>query len=38
VDSRVLGISVLLDFVAALGFDRYLALFFDLGNLAARLS
>jgi hypothetical protein len=36
--SRVLGIGVLLDSVAAIGFNGNLALFLDLGNLAARLS
>ena len=37
-DSRVLGVGILLDLVAALGFDGDLALFLDLGNFAARLS
>lgn len=38
VDSRVLRVGILLDLVAALGFDGNLALFLDLGNFAARLS
>lgn len=37
-DGRVLRIGVLLDRVAAIGFDGNLALFLDLGDLAARLS
>ena len=37
-DGRVLGFGVLFDCVTAVGFDSDLALFLDLGNLAARLS
>lgn len=37
-NSGVLGIGVLLDGITTVGFDSNLALFLDLGNLAAGLS